>query len=244
MDKRSVARMLRAVVSSLWEQIWTGFTGASSTEQVATLLGVLGVWLMIRQSLWAFPVGLVQVVLSAIVFFRARFYADMKLQGVFFAALAYGWWHWTRGALPEVQATKPESAPAVLPVTRLSRRGWVLAVGAGIAGTLGWGWYLAAHTDAAMPFRDAFIASFSVVAQWLQARKKMENWFGWMLVNATAVPVYWLGGMPWFALLYFIFLLMAIGGWWEWRRSWPLTRGPASVAAPDREVGKENTDAG
>lgn len=202
-------------MQSIIQQVWEGFSGASPVEQSATLLGIAGVWLMIKQSLWAFPVGLLQVVLSAVVFYRARFYADMKLQAVFFLVLAYGWWHWVRGE----RSGNEERTTKELPVTRLGRRGWLLAVGSGLLGTLAWGGYLAAFTDAAMPYRDAFIASFSVVAQWLQARKKLENWLGWILVNATAVPVYWLGGMPWFALLYFVFLLMAVDGWREWRRT-------------------------
>ncbi len=197
-------------MTTLLQSIWQGMVGASAIEQTATILGILGVWLMIRQTLWAFPVGMLQVALSAIVFYQARFYADMKLQAVFFGALAYGWWHWTHGG--------PQREARIL-VTRLDANGWFFAVGAGLSGTALWGWYLAAHTDAAMPYRDAFISSFSIVAQWLQARKKLENWLGWILVNATAVPVYWLGGMHWFSVLYFLFLLMALGGYREWRRA-------------------------
>jgi nicotinamide mononucleotide transporter len=197
-------------MNEILHSIWGGLCGASLLEQSATLLGVLGVWLMIRQSLWAFPVGLLQVALSAVVFYQAKFYADMKLQAVFFAALAYGWWHWTH-------ASKANNEK--LTVSRMTAKGRLTAIVAGLLCTVGWGAYLAAHTDAAMPYRDAFISSFSIVAQWLQSRKKLENWAGWILVNATAVPVYWMAGMTWFSVLYFLFLLMAIGGHREWRKA-------------------------
>lgn len=233
-DNPPLEGILRAIVDTTLQKIWEGFSSASATEQLATLSGIVGVWLMIRQCLWAFPVGLVQVSLSAIVFFRARFYADMKLQAVFFVVLAYGWWHWSRGASPE----RPASTSKGLPITQLDGAGWCTALGAGIFGTLAWGWYLASFTDAAMPYRDAFIASFSVVAQWLQARKKIENWFGWILVNATAVPVYWLGGMPWFSVLYLLFLGMAVGGWLEWRRS----LNKAAMEAPKVDAPARNHD--
>ncbi|HKB91672.1 MAG TPA: nicotinamide mononucleotide transporter, partial [Opitutaceae bacterium] len=65
---------------TVFQDIWTGISGASWIEQAATILGLLGVVLTIRQSLWNFPIGLVQVVLSAFVFYYARLYADMKLQ--------------------------------------------------------------------------------------------------------------------------------------------------------------------
>ena len=197
-------------MSALWQSIWAGITGASWMEQLATVLGLLGVGLTIRQSLWNFPVGLVQVSLSAVVFYQARLYADMKLQAFFFAVLAYGWWHWAR----------PGGSLKVLPVTRLSRAGIAACVFTGLAGTALWGWYLQARTDAAMPYRDAFIASFSILAQWLQARKKLENWIGWMIVNATAVAVYWIAGLYWFAVLYVLFFVLAVGGHCEWRKSW------------------------
>ncbi len=191
---------------TVFQDIWTGISGASWIEQAATILGLLGVVLTIRQSLWNFPIGLVQVVLSAFVFYYARLYADMKLQAVYFVALAYGWWHWRFGGKNK----------DTLPVTRLSPSslaGWVVA---GLVCTGVWGGYLRAHTDAAMPFRDAFISSFSLVAQWLQARKKVENWAFWMVVNASAVAVYWLAGIHWFAVLYSLLFVLAIAGHVEW----------------------------
>ncbi|MBX3749606.1 MAG: nicotinamide riboside transporter PnuC [Opitutaceae bacterium] len=197
-------------MSDLWQSIWAGIAGASWMEQLATVLGILGVGLTIRQSLWNFPVGLVQVSLSAVVFYQARLYADMKLQAFFFAVLAYGWWHWAR----------PGGKRKVLPVTRLSRAGIAAWVFAGLAGAILWGWYLETRTDAAMPYRDAFIASFSILSQWLQARKKLENWIGWMIVNATAVAVYWVAGLYWFAVLYVLFFVLAVGGHYEWQKSW------------------------
>jgi nicotinamide mononucleotide transporter len=194
-------------MSGILQAIWEGMTSATPLEQSATILGVLGVWLMIRQSLWAFPVGLVQVALSAVVFHQYRLYADRNLQAVFFAVLAYGWWHWFRGE-------KTQGEGAQVGVLSWAWRAAFVVLGCAASGA--WGWYQAHYTDAAMPYRDAFISSFSILAQWLQARRKLENWHGWILVNATAVPVYWLAGMHWFSVLYFLFLLMALGGLREW----------------------------
>ena len=97
-------------------------------------------------------------------------------------------------------------------MTRLSRGAIAACVGVGLVGTVLWGWYLATRTDAAMPYRDAFIAAFSILAQWLQARKKLENWIAWMVVNAAAVAVYWIAGLYWFAVLYVLFFILA----WMW----------------------------
>jgi len=197
-------------MAEILQGIWSGAVGASWLEQTATVLGVLGVWLMIRQNLWAFPVGLVQVTLSAVVFYQYKLYADAKLQGFFFAVLAYGWWHWVRG-----KGGQPE-----LPVTRLSAPAVLGHVGLGAAGAAVWGWLLATRTDAALPYWDAFIGAFSIVSQWLQARKKLENWAGWIVVNAVAVAIYWRKELYWFSVLYALFLVLAVGGHRAWSASW------------------------
>lgn len=202
-------------MNEIFEQIWQAAISATWQEQAATVLGLLGVALTIRQSLWNFPIGLVQVSLSARVFYEARLYADMKLQAFFFVVLAYGWWHWTRPGA---------GGKGILPVTRMTHKSAVGHLLIGVAGTLLWGRYLQVYTDAVMPYRDAFIASFSILAQWLQARKKLENWFAWMAVNFSAVVVYWLAGLYWFAILYFLFFILAAAGHREWLKSYRKSR--------------------
>ena len=90
---------------------------------------------------------------------------------------------------------------------------------AGAVLTAGWGTLMHRTTDAALPYWDAFILIFSLIAQWLQARKKLECWPGWLLVNTVAIGVYWVKDLRLTAGLYAIFWLMALWGWREWHRS-------------------------
>jgi len=181
----------------------------SPAETAGTVLGVIGVALMVRQSVWGWPVGLVQVAVSAWVFQGARLYSDVLLQGCFFVLQAYGWWHWRR-------AGEGKQAPAV---TRLAPRMMVWGGGLGAVVTLVWGEVMRRATDAALPHWDAFILVFSLLSQWLQARKHLENWAGWMAVNTVAVGVYWARDLRGFAALYLLFLLTAVWGHVSWRRS-------------------------
>ncbi len=175
------------------------------------VLGILGVGLMIRRTLWAFPVGLVAVTVQGVLFFRTRFYADAALQGFFFVALAWGWRHWVRdrGEAPE------------LPVTTLTWRGRAGVVGLAALATVGWALGLRQWTDAIMPWRDAFIAAFSVAAQVLQARKKLENWPLWIGVNAVAIASYWNADLAYTAFLYAVYLGLAVAGWRSWQQAMP-----------------------
>ena len=198
-------------MGGILDGIWQGLIGASALEQSATVLGVVGVWLMIRQNLWAFPVGMVQVAMSAVVFYRYQLYADMMLQAVFFAALGYGWWHWTHGGPQHDQR---------LQVGRLRPRGVGGYIALGFVINAIWGWLLASRTDASLPYADAFVGAFSLVGQWLQARKKLENWAFWIVVDLFAVGLFWVKELYWFSVLYALFCGMAWGGHRAWLVSW------------------------
>jgi nicotinamide mononucleotide transporter len=196
-------------LNTILQNIWGGLTTAQPLDQINLVLGVTGVVLMVRRSLWAFPVGLAAVAVQAKLFWDATFYADAKLQGFFFVSLVYGWWHWMRhkGAAPE------------LPVTKL---GWSSRLGyfaAAAALTLAWGAWQQAHTNAVMPYRDAFIASFSMGAQILQVRKNVENWPVWVAVNVVAIVAYWSAELAYTAFLYALYLVLAFAGWREWART-------------------------
>jgi len=204
------------------------FFSAAWIEPVATVLGVVAIGLMIRQSVWNFPIGLVQVVLSGIIFYNARFYGEVKLQALYFVMLCYGWAHWLgkgregRGGRlgRPAQPVEPAAEEPVLPVTRLSLAWRVGYLVVGVAATLLWGGYMARATDAAAPYRDAFITSFSVLLSFLQVRKKIENWAGWVVVNGVASATYFAAGLYWFGVLYFFFLLLAVSGHVEWMKSY------------------------
>jgi nicotinamide mononucleotide transporter len=196
-------------LNTVLQNIWAGLTTAQPLDQVNLVLGITGVVLMVKRSLWAFPVGLLAVTVQAKLFWDATFYADAKLQGFFFVSLAYGWWHWVRhkGAAPE------------LPVTKL---GWPARLGTFAAATtltVAWGAWQQANNNAVMPYRDAFIASFSMAAQILQVRKNVENWPVWVAVNSVAIAAYWSADLAYTAFLYAIYMALAFAGWREWART-------------------------
>ena len=98
----------------------------------------------------------------------------------------------------------------------LATQVWV-AVGAGL--TVAWGFFMHRTTDAALPWWDAFILVFSLIAQWLQARKNIENWPAWVVVNTVAIGVYWAKDLRLTSGLYLIFWVMALWGWRAWART-------------------------
>lgn len=196
-------------MSGILRNIWQGIATASPLDQLNLGLGIAGVWLMIRRSLWAFPVGLLAVTVQGVLFWRMHFPADAALQVFYFVMLAWGWRHWSRGG----------DGGAELPITCLSNRARLVTLGLAGAATALWALTVGKWMGAAMPWRDAFIAWFSVAAQVLQVRKNLENWPLWVLVNLVAVVSYWSVELAFTALLYAIYLRLGILGWVQWRRA-------------------------
>jgi len=177
-------------------------------EGAGALTGALAVWLTARQNAWCWPFGLVNVLVYAVVFRDAKLYADMGLQVVYAVLCVYGWWAWLRGA---------QGRP--LRVARTPRPVLGLVLGAGVLFAGGLGWVLRNHTDAALPLWDAGTTSGSLVAQFLQTRKWIENWPLWIAVDAVYVGMYLAKDLYLTAGLYALFLLLAVFGLASWRRS-------------------------
>jgi nicotinamide mononucleotide transporter len=189
-------------------------------ELIATLLGVTHLFLLIRQSLWAFPAGIGMVSLYALIFFDAQLYGNVGLQGVFCALLAYGWWYWLS------HRSKAEANDKA-PIKTLSLQALGLWLAAGVVGVAVIGTVMDRYTDGVLPYWDAGIVSLSLVAQVLLARKYLQNWLIWIGVDVVAIGVYFSQGLYLTSGLYGLFLLMCIGGYWQGRRDRAAAATPA-----------------
>ncbi len=180
-----------------------------SLELVAVVLTLVAVYLTTRQIIWCWPLGMVSVTLYTVVFYDARLYADMGLQGLYFALAAYGWWAWLRGGEDHGE----------LEVSLTSRQTRVvLVVVATLSGVL-LGQTLTRFTNAALPFMDSLLTSFSIAAQWMQTRKLLESWLVWLAVDVLYVGMFLYKELYLTAGLYAVFIVLAAMGFVQWRRS-------------------------
>ncbi len=180
---------------------------------VAVVITLAAVYLITRQVVWCWPLSMVGVTLYAVVFFEARLYADMGLQGLYFALAAYGWWAWLHGG---------EDHGALRVSLASAKTKAVLLVVAMIAG-LTLGFALSRFTDASLPFMDSSLTTFSIAAQWMQTRKLLENWLLWLAVDVLYVSMFLYMELSLTAGLYAGFLILAAMGYVQWRRSWRLS---------------------
>lgn len=178
-------------------------------EWSAVAFSVLGVWLMAQRHLLAWPVGLVSVGLYALVFAQVRLYSDALLQGAFALFLLYGWLTWRRQLHDEGQI---RIAP--LPAWQCARD-----LGIGLVGGLGLGALMHYHTDAALPWLDALLAAFSLVAQWWQARRHVATWWLWIVLDVVYIGMYLVKSLHVTAALYLLFVGLAVIGLRAWRKA-------------------------
>jgi nicotinamide mononucleotide transporter len=207
------------------EQLWHFWLLVD--EPLGTVLGFVIVWCLIRQNLWAWPLGVAYVIVSVTVLLEARLYANLALHVLGFLPMnLYGWYYWLFGKAPE---------EAELPVTRSSPRLMlgvlaICVVGAAVLGTA-----FAVYTNAALPYWDNSVFLASLAAMWLTARKKIENWIFWLVIDVVSVGEYWVQGLPLYAFLYFVYVGMAVAGWRSWKRSME-EHVPLWERSPDRDL--------
>ncbi|MEP7169775.1 MAG: nicotinamide riboside transporter PnuC [Bacteroidota bacterium] len=182
----------------------------SPVEIIGFVFGVAGVWLTIKENLWCFPVGLINVFVSLLLFFQQKLYSDAVQQIVYIILLSYGWYKWIAGKDYEKDLSITFSSQKLLSVLFL-----IAIVFSFTAGKV-----FDKYTDASLPYWDAAATALSFTAQWMIAKKKIENWLLWIIVNIMYIGIYIYKDLYLYAFLFLIYLILAIKGWMEWRKSY------------------------
>lgn len=189
-------------------------------ELIGVLTGIVNVWLAARQNIWTWPVGLVSVAMYVLVFYDARLYADMGLNAFYFVTSLYGWYIWLYGG-------KNHTARKV---GHVRRKELAVLLGLGVVFTLGLGYFLDNYTNADISYADAGTTAISLIGYWMMAKKLLENWIVWLVVDVLYVGIYFYKELYLTSFLYAVFLLLCIKGYRNWRKDLEVQR-PAAVEA-------------
>ena len=187
------------------------YIAANWLEIVGLISGLLCVWLLIRENILTFPIGLIYAVVTVIVVARANLFADVILNLYYVVMNAYGWYFWIYGGRDRREASE-------LLVGWVPKTQWVPIVGVMLVGTVLMGWYFATQTSADLPYPDSFTTVASFVAMWMSAKKYLESWILWFVIDVVQVVLYVIKGIEAYALLYLVYLGMAVFGWIAWRK--------------------------
>ena len=176
-------------------------------EFAANVVTALSVFLAGRNSVHTWWSGIIGCILFALMFYQVKLYADVALQGFFVVTGVLGWYQWLhgRGGRELVIAQTSWTVLASMLIT-------------GIVVTFIYGYLLHHYTDAYAPFVDSAVLAFSVLAQLLLMKRRVETWLFWLIVNSIAIPLYASRELYLTAALYSVYWVNAVVAWYEWRR--------------------------
>ncbi len=201
-------------INNIFVTLWS--YPLSYIEFIGTVFGLIAVWLATRQKISSWLVGLINVSCFFWLFYQVQLYSGMFLQAFFFATNFYGWYVWRK-------QLAGNEAPTIL--TKTNR--WSLLVITALL-TLTVGIIVQKlpilypgifPKPASQPYYDAFIAIASIVGQIMLTRRISDNWFVWLIVNSVSVFVFFRQGLYLLSVEYFLFLLLALKGILDWKKS-------------------------
>jgi len=181
------------------------------------VFGLLCVYFLIRQNILTWICGIIYVLISFVIFWEARLYGDFILHIFFLILNIYGWRLWTRGDRDQQN---------MLVVSELNYKESIWILWLSIIGIIAFAQilingpnWIEDMSPAALPYWDSATSILSVTGMWLTAKKKIDNWYYWFVVDIMATGIYYYKEIYFYSLLYFIYIGLAVAGYLAWRRS-------------------------
>ena len=205
----------------LMSRLLESLAAMPALEWAAVVLALAYLLVAVRQNPWCWACAVASAAIYLVLFARGGLVMQAALQLYYIAMAVYGWRIWRSGA-----------AGAPLPVSRWRAGRHALGIGFVLAATVVNGWIIGGSTGGWVPYVDALVAWASVLATWLVARKVLENWLYWIVVDAVAVALYWSQGFHPTAALFVVYVVIAVRGYFAWRAD--LARGSVPAPGPAR----------
>lgn len=197
---------------NIWDQITTEVLSIRWQEIVSTLAQIISVIYARKNNILVYPSGIIGVTLAAWVYFfiaQPAIYADGIIHIYYLIMSIYGWINWTRKNAKEHE---------LYPISYLTKKEWIH--GAVLMACLLVLIILLLYTltDSDTIYLDAIVASSAAMAMWWMAKRKIENWLAWIISNIVAIPLNIYKGFYLFALMYLLFLVLAVLGFKAWQK--------------------------
>jgi len=185
-------------------------------EMIAVILAIVYLLLAIRQNILCWAAAIISTAIYLVLMFRVGLYMESALQLFYIAMAIYGWYSWRHGqgsgsgSAHELQVTSWPLAFNILPVLLIA------------FATVVSGFVLRAYTNAAMPYMDSFTTWGAIVSTWMVARKIIQNWHYWFVIDTVSIYLYASRGLWLTVLLFALYLVLIVIGLKEWRKCLPM----------------------
>jgi nicotinamide mononucleotide transporter len=193
-------------MDALQQHLHSALAGFSWWEAAAVVLGIAYLLLAMREKIWCWYAAFASTAIYLFLFWNVNLLMESALQLYYLGMAVYGWWHWHRGSNGDTE----------LPIRRWSPGQHLGAAALVLSLAAASGILLQRHSDAAMPFLDSFTTWGAVLATWMVARKILENWLYWVLIDSLSIYLYLDRGLYLTALLFLLYIIIALFGFGLW----------------------------
>lgn len=197
------------------EQVLSALSMGSAWEILAVLLAIAYLLLALKQRIECWYAAFASTVIYAVLFWDVSLLMESALQVYYLVMAVFGWYQWRKPGL----AGEP-----VLQISTWSSRQHVLGVVMVLLLSAFSGWWLSAKTDAALPYLDSFTTWASVLTTYMVARKILENWLYWIVIDTVSIYLYIERGLYPTAGLFLAYIVIAVFGFLSWQRQWRASR--------------------
>ncbi len=184
--------------------------GLNWIELSGLVSGLIYLYFSINEKIWLWPLAIATSVFYIFIYFNSKIYADMGLQFYYVAISIYGWYQWSK------KETNKANNKLVISKTPLNL--WLLITLATMVLFAIMSLILIKYTDSPVPYIDAFTTSASIVATWMLARKLIEQWLWWIVIDAVSIGLYIYRELYLTVILFIVYTLLAILGYIKWKK--------------------------
>ena len=183
-------------------------------ELFGTAVGIIYLWLEYRASIYLWIAGIIMPAIYIFIYYEAGLYADFGINIYYLLIALYGWVAWKTG----FTLTGKKKKSRELPISHTPLRAWPRIAAAYIAAQLFITWVLMEYTDSTVPIADSFTTALSIVGMWMLARKYVEQWWVWCIVDVASSALYIYKELYFTAALYAVYAIIAIFGYRKWKK--------------------------
>ncbi|HEX7844563.1 MAG TPA: nicotinamide riboside transporter PnuC [Chitinophagaceae bacterium] len=197
----------------IFQQFVEGMKNTTWLEYIAVFAGIASVWFSRIENILVYPVGLINTVIYIYLSFVYHLPGEASVNFYYTIMSLYGWYQWLR---------KDQQHHHVLHISHSDKQMWLYQV------TFFLFFYIAIYFslvylkelffEGAIPWADAFASATAFTGMWLMTRKKVESWYWWIATNIASIPLYFVKGLVFTSVYYFILLIFAFWGLAEWRK--------------------------
>ena len=175
----------------------------------STLFSLAAVGLGTKQKTSKWPVSIIATLLGFAVYYQAQLYAKCLFSSIHILTCGYGWYQWLYGGKEKT----------LLRTSRITSKNLAILLTIGTLSTFILGKIITLYTHADLPYWDSFYATFGLIAKWMMAKKKLESWIIWIVLDILYMNICFYKGLDVFKVKYLVYVFLAIYGYFSWRRS-------------------------